>query len=321
MKRRVILIFIILFLCDVPVAMTLPISAQGRPDGPGSGNGRALTGHWEDHFDNATMIDEKGPGIVLTDSAAMVKGELLEADANTILLLHFDEGAGNVVYDTGPHSFRGAVNHSDEGDWPAGISGTAIDLDGEFDYVDVPYNETFNPGNKVTVEAWIYQRSAMPYQGSTVVTKRGGYLLTTDGFLIDTVSGVKWANRMNYTVLDEWTYIVGTFDGKDLHYYVNGRLSGSGNSTDPMEQQINNIRVGAADLDLGDGGDPFYLFDGMIEIDKLHFKLLRQFLAYGGFPAALVSDYKKSHFLNKIDTVFTIAVKFCSTSQRNSKMF
>jgi len=71
----------------------------------------------------------------------------------------FDEGAGSVVGDTGPHGLTGAFAASGAPAWIAGVEGSALRFDGS-DAVALPDSTALEPG-QLTVAAWV-RRAGTP---------------------------------------------------------------------------------------------------------------------------------------------------------------
>lgn len=80
------------------------------------------------------------------------------ADANTVLLLHFDEGQGTEVVDTSSNARKAAISGAQ---WTDGKFGKALRFDGDDDFVDMggakstPPQFDFDAATDFTVDLWM----------------------------------------------------------------------------------------------------------------------------------------------------------------------
>ena len=74
-------------------------------------------------------------------------------DSDTRHMWRFDEGSGSSTSDVGSYGYTGSL----EGDvsWTDGPLGSALDFDGDGDYVSTQ-STTSSHNGEVTIEAWIY---------------------------------------------------------------------------------------------------------------------------------------------------------------------
>jgi hypothetical protein len=83
---------------------------------------------------------------------------VLQADANTVALWHFDEGAGTTTADASGNGNDGTINGAT---WTNdGKFGSALQFDGDNDFVRVLDNASLDLTEEVTVEAWIRGQGA-----------------------------------------------------------------------------------------------------------------------------------------------------------------
>ncbi|MBI3192858.1 MAG: choice-of-anchor D domain-containing protein [Ignavibacteriae bacterium] len=73
-------------------------------------------------------------------------------DSNTVALWHFDEGAGNVLYDASPYHNDGEIINPV---WVNGKYGSAIHFDANRTYVKLPNSPSLKQEKEFTIEAWI----------------------------------------------------------------------------------------------------------------------------------------------------------------------
>lgn len=245
-------------------AAPAPGQLAGGPAGRNEGSAAAAVprgaGCWEDHFENFSKTNYTGKALFISNSNVSVggSGSMFEPDMSTVLLYHFDEGQGGTAVDSGPNKLNGTLNNMDTAtDWVPGVNGTALDFDGSNDNVQTASSAVFNV-NRVTVEAWVYQRTSEPYSDKFVVAKRQGFYLMDHSFSLDT-PGVVSARNTN-SILNKWVYLAGSYDGNTVRFYRNGAQAASANTAAGMSHSTTYLQVGA-----WGGGSPYYVFDGLIE--------------------------------------------------------
>jgi predicted GH43/DUF377 family glycosyl hydrolase len=153
----------------------------------------------------------------------------------------FDEGVGGTASDSSGNGNTGTLANGPQ--WVNGASGTAVDLDGVDDFIDVPSSSSLViHGHKVAVEAWM--RPTITLDSSTpmmdLLTKGNEYAFTinhdvNDGkvwFWIGIVTPGYFQGEGVSTTTDRWTagtwyHLAGTYDGTMLKIYVNGALENS----------------------------------------------------------------------------------------------
>lgn len=77
---------------------------------------------------------------------------LYQNDANTVLLLHFNEAGGNTITDVSSNANTGTL-FGDAGRG-AGVFGSAVNFDGVDDYVVIPDHTSLNAMDNFTIEFW-----------------------------------------------------------------------------------------------------------------------------------------------------------------------
>jgi len=184
----------------------------------------------------------------------------------------FDEGEGDVAAD-----LSGKGNHGDINDasWTQGVSGAALDFDGDGDHVALGM-EDFQP-DEYGFLFW-FNADTIP------ATIDNSYLLTKDAnaedhdmaiqvyndtlrFHVD--DGSTTAILTTAIVENTWYHVGGTYDGSDLKLYLNGELK---NSTTHSGLRIaspgNNYILGAQK------NTPQDFFDGIIDETRFYARAL-----------------------------------------------
>ncbi|MEK7812208.1 MAG: LamG domain-containing protein, partial [Candidatus Desantisbacteria bacterium] len=156
-----------------------------------------------------------------------------------------------------------------------------MSFDGIDNYVSVPDRDMLTPGSSVTVEAWVYPTSDTGQDYKRIVCKstnsdNGEYTL----WMYTTSRGVIWYVNdwpSGYIVssgipLNQWTHVVGVFDGSlgsnRLKIYINGSLNNQGNTT---HTAITNT---SSDLYIGNWGGAGRPFAGKIDEVRVYNRTL-----------------------------------------------
>ena len=145
-----------------------------------------------------------------------------------------DEGSGTTAYDS-VDANHGTIYGAT---WTTGIVDGALSFSGA-DYVEVPHSANINP-SYITVEAWIYPTSYGYYRSMVLKRYHSGwsypYFLFMFWLINDTaqpafnivVGGTPYgANSDEAIPMNQWTHLVGTYDGPTVKIYVNGVLKKS----------------------------------------------------------------------------------------------
>lgn len=102
--------------------------------------------------------------------------------------------------------------------------GKSASFNGTNSSITMPYSESTNPEQAITLSAWIYPTAA---QKGQIISKNGPYRLTFHSFrrvefgLYAGGSGdAYFANTI--LPLDQWTHVAATYDGAKMAVYING---------------------------------------------------------------------------------------------------
>ena len=169
--------------------------------------------------------------LFLTSLIGSITTNVQAAQPNLVLYLPFDEGSGSTANDESGNGNEGVINGVPT--WVTGVSGWALQLDGNNDNVIVNNTDILESVNALTIACWV----KISYSTSF------GYFIMASGFglwqvgnetglaihlpLTDSAKGL--------TLIDEWKQITGTYDGTDIKYYVDGVLVDTFNHPGTMD--------------------------------------------------------------------------------------
>ena len=145
----------------------------------------------------------------------------------------FDEGSGDSVKDVSGNGHSGTISGAK---WVDGKFGKALEFNGDGDQVLVPNDDALNIKGELTVEAWVYPKGWNPDLNAIAQkwedgSNRRQYQLTVYGatktnwwYVSD--AGNTWPRAEGQIIveLNKWTHLAGTYDGKKLRNYTNGKL-------------------------------------------------------------------------------------------------
>ncbi len=191
----------------------------------------------------------------------------------------FDEGTGNITYDSSGNNNHGNI-HSPV--WTGGINGTTLAYDGFNDYVEVDDDASLNFGaNDFSLEAWFNTGNSkvqnIIYKRDYIIGNKGqGYALLLDGgtpgfFIRD---GNEYDLYGRTTGLDDykWHHIVGLKYGNTSYLYIDGvqdentlNVSGAGSTNN-----THNLYFGVWEAHF----DYFNYFDGLIDEIRIYNRAL-----------------------------------------------
>ncbi len=142
--------------------------------------------------------------------------------------------------DTGFRSYLSSLDASS-----SASGGRSLRLDGDGDYVEIPFADDLNNLSAITIEAWVKRED---YRCETVVGNgwRESYWL---GFCNQPIrfyhTGYKRVDGRTSIPPGQWIHVAITYDGTTRRYYINGRLD--------LESTLNNgpISPGSGALYIG----------------------------------------------------------------------
>ncbi len=184
----------------------------------------------------------------------------------------FDEGSGNVVADAGPNRLDGATLGNPT--WVTGVLGSALQFDGDGDYVDFGNYPKFDIANQITISAWI-KVGAFDRQWQTIIAKGDSAWRLQRNAAESTlefactgpdVPGSPWGNLFGSAKVDDdrWHHVAGTYDGSRMCLYVDGTLDASANA-------VGTINVNEYSVCIGENAEkPERFWNGLIDDVRIY---------------------------------------------------
>jgi len=221
----------------------------------------------------------------------------LSAEEGLIGYWKFDEGKGDVVADSSGNKNDGKLIRSPE--WVDGKFGKALKFDSaKTQKVEIQNSDSFGKiTTAVTMEAWVNPANFSAWFSFGVkgdITY--GMFINPSALVRMHYSGGSTLDTAANTIkANEWTHVVGTYDGKTVKIYLNGEVKAEVNANAAIPANANNFNIGGT-LDLRDW------FAGMIDEYKLYSR------------AVTADEVKKSMAgpVSAVDSVSKLAVTWAS---------
>ena len=209
---------------------------------------------------------------------------------NLTLFLPFDEGSGTIAYVFSGNNNNGTLyngtiscaNPPTAGAgcpaWVDGKFGKALSFDGVDDKVDIPYSSTLNPA-KFTLVAWAMVKGGQGTYRSVITSRTSpppkGYIIYagSDNYWQFWVgAGSSWVKLYGPPVeLNKWVFLVATYDGANMRFYVNTTLYGPTSAT-YIPNDIYPTRIGAGATETAG----MYWFNGLIDEVRIYNRALNE---------------------------------------------
>jgi len=151
--------------------------------------------------------------------------------SNLVAAWAFDEGSGDTVKDISGNGHDGTISGAK---WTDGKIGKALDFNGDGDQVLIPNDNSLNIQGELTVEAWVFPKGWNPDLNAIAqkwedAGNRRQYELNIYQqhnwwYVSDAGSNFPRAEGKISVPLNEWTHLAGTYDGKIMRNYTNGKF-------------------------------------------------------------------------------------------------
>jgi hypothetical protein len=169
----------------------------------------------------------------------------------------FDEGSGTTAKDSSENKNDGTLMSGPK--WVNGKFGKALEFDGKATYVEVPENKTLDLTDEVTMMCWYFWGGVSPVDGGwqTFVSKgpmsgtnENWALFINDASLyfhfITTPNGARTNINSPNNVVEKgkWQFVAGTYDGKNVRIYLDGKKIQESPMSGKMTPNGSNLRIG-----------------------------------------------------------------------------
>jgi PKD repeat protein len=170
-----------------------------------------------------------------------------------------------------------------------GDANTAVGFNGADEYVNVPFTSALNPAS-FTVEAWAFVTGGQGTYRSLVTSRdfasgnARGYILyagSNDRWQFWTGSGPWNVVEGPAVTLNQWTHVVGTFDGATARLYVNGTLVAS-SAAAYLANTLRPLRIASGNTD----GPANYFLPGRVDEAAVYGSALSATRVQAHFAAA-----------------------------------
>ena len=182
----------------------------------------------------------------------------------------FDEGYGSTVQDQSLNDNDLIITNATSSN--QGKFGKALNFDGSSAYLSKTSSagDSLNPLVSITITAWIKPDAA---QQGMIVSRNGpyGFKVNADRTIYLNILAGSTLTWNSITTIDtvpqnQWSYVVGVYDGTDIKIYINGVLSKSG-----AHSQGGNMQQATKTFWIGYGNPGFdKYFDGLIDEVKIY---------------------------------------------------
>lgn len=195
----------------------------------------------------------------------------LAAEEGLIGYWKFDEGKGDTAKDSSGNNNDGVLVRGPQ--WVEGKFGKALKFDaGQRQKVEVPHSDSFATIDKaVTIEAWVNPANFNAWVSFGVkgdITY--GMFINPAAYVRIHYSGGNTLDTPNNTIkANEWTHVVGTYDGSKVRIYINGEVKAEMNASVA-------IPASSASFVIGGTQESRDWFDGMIDECKLYNRGLKE---------------------------------------------
>jgi predicted GH43/DUF377 family glycosyl hydrolase len=192
-------------------------------------------GSWLDSFEDDSGIDW-GQSKQIDQYKGNVRINLDELP-KTVAYWKLDEGSGQYAYDESANKNDGVLGGStssttSDPTWTTGKFGSALNFDGNNDYVRVSHSSSLDITGVVSFEAWIKAKGTANYHcivdkyRHVATNNDQGYsfYLGAGRLRLVIYSGATFRDCGGTSDLrdDKWHYVVGVYDGTNIAVYVDG---------------------------------------------------------------------------------------------------
>lgn len=192
------------------------------------------------------------------------------ADEGLVAYWALDEGSGKTVTDVTGNGHDGKFVDSPK--WVEGKFGMALEFDGENDRVTIKDDDALDITKNLTLMTWFNPSDSL--NGRRMMVKNNSIFVIFDFGNKDSVELLVKPNntfvqsKTTDWKVGTWYHFAGTFDGKKMKVYINGKLE---------NETPNNVPIAPSDLEFWIGADDLGShFPGKIDEVRLYEKTLTE---------------------------------------------
>ncbi|MCL4400013.1 LamG domain-containing protein [Patescibacteria group bacterium] len=159
----------------------------------------------------------------------------------------FDESTGSIAYDTSGNGDNGNIIGAARASSTCKISSCLV-FTTNSTYVSIPTNPYVHPTSSISVAAWVNMATSTGTFDAVVIPSSDDYYLQAQWpkwrFYVYNQSGVyKDVFSINPITLNQWYFLVGTYDGTNVALYVNGVLQGVNPQSGSIRNSNGNLLI------------------------------------------------------------------------------
>jgi len=194
---------------------------------------------------------------------------------SVVICLPLNEGGSNRAHDVSSYDNKGLVVGAE---WVRSKRGTVLRFDSALAQgVEIPSSPTHEIDQHITLSAWVYPESNSS-SGRKVICKYNGassssslYVLqlypSAVGFRLRISGSIYNCNSSFGAPLNEWTHVLGSYDGENMRLYVNGSLVSTFVVSGLIESASYPLMIGNSGKSGGGvGTNSSRNFDGLIDL-------------------------------------------------------
>ncbi len=197
------------------------------------------------------------------------------AQAELVGWWRLDENTGTTAYDSSGNGNDGTLQGNPQ--WVGGVTGSALEFDGDGDYVDFGNDAIFDITEEVTLAVWVNANDILNGENNFWLGKGDNtYAIKhqTGNYLEFFIYDGAWHSTNYTTNIDslngDWHHMAGTFDGSELKFYLDGEVVANLVYSGTIGTAVNNVTIGENSQATG------RYFDGMLDDPRIYNEALSQ---------------------------------------------
>jgi hypothetical protein len=197
-------------------------------------------------------------GVILVPMFLLTGMAMSVVDNSIVLYLTFDADEGNTVKDISPSHNDGDIKGKPQK--VEGKFGSALELNGTTDSIEIPHNASLNMTTAVTMEMWVKLAAGGPDTNQVGIEKGGweageysiyahyvpGSKSAMQFFDLPVACGDANSGNLGKNIKDgEWYHLAGIWDGKKIYIYTDGKLDMSAECGNKLNTNGKSLYIGA----------------------------------------------------------------------------